>query len=112
MIRNSVFPALLLAAGILAATAVSLLSSTSLAWALAGPAILMGTIVAAVAMVERAVSGRAMILGGGVFLACAIVAFADASSVPMMMPILGACAGVALVPKRCVARAHGASEGR
>lgn len=107
MKRNSVFPPLLLAAGVLAATAVSLLSSTSLAWALAGPAILMGTIVLAVAMVERVVSARTMILGGGVFLAGAIVAFADASAVPLMMPILGACAGVALVPRRCVARAHG-----
>ena len=107
---RSLFPAMLLAAGVLAATAVSLSSSRSLAWALAGPAILMATILAAGAMEDRVVSVRTMILGGAVFVAGAIVGFTDPSSVPAMMPILGTCGVAVLAPRRCIA--HGTFENR
>lgn len=102
---RALLPALLLAAGILGATALSLSSATSLAWALAGPLALAIVVLAARwlgnRLLVRTDSYRsAMILAGAVFVAGALVAFADASSVPMLMPILGACAATVLVSRR------------
>lgn len=105
---RSLVPSLLLAAGILGATALSLLSATSLAWALAGPLALAVVVIASKALDNRLMSradsyGAATIMAGGVFAGGAIVAFGDPSSVPMMMPILGACTAVVLTPRRCAA---------
>jgi hypothetical protein len=100
---GSVLPAIGLAAGILVATAVSLWSSRSLAWALAGPAVLSVTVLLAARSNRSSIP--AAIMAGGLFLAGTIVALADRSSVPMMMPILGACAVAVLPPRRCVSYA-------
>ncbi len=96
---------LLLAAGILVATAISLRSERSLLWALAGPAMLSATIVFVSAM-ERRSRVTAMVIAIGLFLSAAIVAVADASHVSMMMPILGACSVAVLLPQRLCAAAR------
>jgi hypothetical protein len=107
---RSLVPSLLLAAGILGATAVSLWSATSLAWALAGPLALAVVVIAAKAVSNRLLSRAdsyvpAMIMAGGVFASGAMVAFGDPASMPMFMPILGACTAMVLTPRRCVAPA-------
>ena len=94
---RTLWPALLLAAGILASSAVSLLSYRFPAWAMAGPLLLAVVTVATGARVHSYT--RSLILGGAVLLAGGIVALADPASVPAIMPILGACAGVAVLPR-------------
>ena len=107
---RSLLPALLLAAGCLLATAVSLWSSRSLAWALAGPALLALTVVAAGAL-RRRIESRPQsytadaIMGGAVIASGAMVAVVDPSHVILMMPILSACAATTLVTKRRCAAA-------
>jgi len=97
---RSLVPSLLLAAGVLVATLISLRSSSSLLWALAGPFALAATLVVVASIASQQASAPAWIMGGSLFLAGAIVALADAASVPLMMPILGACAAVVLMPRR------------
>lgn len=113
---RSLVPALLLAAGVLGTTALSLWSATSLAWALAGPLALAVVVVAARALDRRLLGrtdsyGAAMILAGAVFGGGAMVAFADAASVPAFMPILGACAAMVLMPRRSVPKEGRCSHG-
>ncbi len=102
--RRSLVPPLLLAAGILAATAVSLRSSESFAWALAGPFVMAATVVG---FRRRAHSRRqrfaTVLVSSAIFIAGAIVAVADPAGVPLMMPILGACAAMPLFPRACAA---------
>lgn len=98
--RRSLLPAVLLAAGTLAATAVSVWGP----WALAGPAVMAVTVVATGAVRGRLAADA--IMGGAVLAAGAIVAAVDPSAVVMMMPILSACAATTLIAKRrCAAAA-------
>lgn len=100
---RSLVPALLLAAGIVSATAVSLWS------ALGGLSLLIASILTTGAMADRLLTRTyslraAMIHAGAVVVAGAIVAITDASMVPMLVPILGASAVTLLAPqKRCAA---------
>ncbi len=103
MKADSLVPSLLLGLGVIGATAVSVLTPESLPWALAGPLLLAGTLVAAAAVRAR-MGTRAyaapMILGGAIVAAGALLALADPAFVPAMMPILGACAAMGLLPVR------------
>lgn len=106
------FPPLLLAAGILGATGISLLSLRSPTWALAGPLLLGATVVVS-RVAENRLRSRsesnhsAFILGAAVFLAGAIVAVSDPSSVSQMLPVLGACVASLGVSRCTLASATG-----
>ena len=86
-------------------SAVSLLNARSFPWALAGPFLLAVMVMTAGGMRTDS-RVKAVILGSAVFIAGAIVAVADHASVPMIMPILGACAAVSVIPpERACSRA-------
>jgi hypothetical protein len=108
---QSLAASLVLAGGILAGTAVSLMSARSLSWALAGPAVLAMAVVASVVIRNRVhPQGSAVvwIMAGTVVIAGGIVALSDPSSVPILMPILGASTVVALTTRRtCVTASPG-----
>lgn len=103
---KSHLPALFLAAGVLGASAVSLMGSRSFAWALAGPSLLAGVVIAARMLSNRVLlrtdpySG-AVIIAGAVFVAGVMVAVVDPASVMLLMPLLGGCAASVLVAERC-----------
>ena len=101
---NRFLPAVLMAAGFLAATAVSLASGRSFAWAMAGPLMLAATLFAVNALRHRELPPKHWygdaILGAAIVAAGAIVALADPAFVPSLMPILGTCAAFTLVPGR------------
>jgi hypothetical protein len=103
-------PYLLLAAGILGATGISLLSSRSLAWALAGPLLLAATVVVSRVVENRLLSRSdstvsAFILAATVLVAGAVVAVSDPASVSKLLPILGACAVGGIGVPSCRTRA-------
>ena len=105
---RTAFPALLLAAGILSATAISVSVETRPAWALAGPLVLGVAIVAARVLANRASSRGdsyvpAMIIGAVMVTSGAIVAVVDPKLVPLLMPILGASALPVLQARACAA---------
>jgi hypothetical protein len=101
---KSLLPALLLAAGILIASAVSLLSARSWVWAMAGPVLLGVFVIASKALSNRVLARTdsyrvAILMALAVVVAGAIVAFADSAAVPLLMPILGGSAAVTLTPQ-------------
>ncbi|HEX7828005.1 MAG TPA: hypothetical protein VF787_00035 [Thermoanaerobaculia bacterium] len=101
---KSLLPPMVFAAGILIASAVSLLSARSWVWAMAGPVLLGVFIIAAKALsnrlLARADSYRvAILMAIAVVLASAIVAFSDLSDVKLLLPVLGASAAVTLTPQ-------------
>ena len=100
--RRSLVPPLLLAAAVLAASAVSLRSAESLSWALAGPFIIAATVVALrPRRGSRSQWFGTLLLASAIFLSGAMVALADPADVPLMMPILASCAAVSLFPRSC-----------
>lgn len=105
---RSASPALLLAAGILVATAIAVSVRNQPAWALAGPLLLGGAILAARWLANRLSSRSdsyvpAMIMGAAMVAAGAMVAIVDPKLVPMLMPVLGASALPVLQAKACAA---------
>jgi hypothetical protein len=105
---RSAFPALLLAAGILLATAVSVSIRNQPEWALAGPLVLGGAIVAARFLANRLSVLKtsyvpAMIIGAAMVTAGSMVAVADPKLVPLLMPVLGVSALPMLQARVCVA---------
>ncbi|MBV9496657.1 MAG: hypothetical protein JOZ54_20605 [Acidobacteria bacterium] len=95
MRKRPLLPELLLAAGIMGATALSLPSARSWAWAMVGPVALAATIVGVSALRRGGrVQAPDFILAAAVILGGVIVAAADLGAVPIIMPILGASAAV------------------
>ncbi|MEM6794375.1 MAG: hypothetical protein AAF725_10350 [Acidobacteriota bacterium] len=109
-------PSLLLAAGILAGTAIAALFDGF--WVLAGPlALALATVTAGWLQerisVDRRFTGalsRSLFLACVVLVAATIIALGDPARVAAMVPILGACASVPiwLPARRCVRRVDGA----
>jgi hypothetical protein len=103
-------PALVLAAGILAATSISFFTTESRWLALVGPLALAGTVVAARAIGRGARKAQpewlstTVISAVSLFVAGAIVAVADPAGVPLILPVLGGASVIALDrPSRCAA---------
>jgi hypothetical protein len=100
---RSVRGPLLLAAVILGATALSLLSARSLVWALAGPLVLAAGVIVArmIHFHSTRVDAVSIVIGAGLLASATIVALVDRASVPMMMPILAASASAAFLQRNC-----------
>ena len=100
--RPGVGPSLLLAVGVIASTIVAWFLSHSSWLALLGPAIMVITPIAASALlpqphdVRRKALRRAVILGGFLLLASAIVVMKNATLLSFVIPILGGGAAVAV----------------
>ena len=100
---RSLAPSILLATGIILASAVAALTPLT-AWpVMAGPFLLSAAIVGA-DMLRSRLRGAApipswcgVLLAGAFFAACGLVAFADARQVAVMIPILGGSASTPLL---------------
>lgn len=98
-------PALVLAGGILSATALATRGTPSVGLVLAGTVVLVCSILASAAIQRRlhpasAVTARESILVSAVFLvAAAIVAVRNPGHVPGLIPLLGSGAFVVLLPR-------------
>jgi len=108
MVLQRLLPAIVLALGILAGTAVSAWLEDSGWLVMAGPLVLAGSLVAAGVLAQRrcdasAARTRAAIGVGAIFVvAAAIIAWRDPARVANIVPLLGAGGLVVLgTPKRC-----------
>ena len=101
-LRN-LLPSLILALGILGATALSVRMTESGWWVLTGPLVLAAATVTASVLsfrlrpTPRRGTGVALALGAILVVAAAIVALKDPARVPDMVPILGSLAFVVLL---------------
>ncbi len=115
---RGLLPSLILALGILGATALSVRMPESSWWVLTGPLALAAATVAASVVDNRLRStsrpymGVALGLGAIIVVAAAIVALKDPSHVPSTIPILGAAALFGLIrPGRCARQRRDAGRG-
>lgn len=113
-ILKTASPYLLLAAGVLGATALSVATEEHGAWVLTGPVLLGASVLAAAVLARRLGVGRrasyvaAAITAGSFVLAGGIVLLRGAELVPELVPLLGTMGIVALGSPTCCARAsHG-----
>jgi hypothetical protein len=96
-------PSLLLGAGIIASTALAVLTSEFGWFVLAGPLVMALAVVGASILIDRvhgdsrAALPIALLLGAVLMVAGAILAFRDPSRVAMLMPILGAAAAASVI---------------
>ena len=96
-------PNILLAAGLLVSTAISVWSSDAGWWVLSGPLLLALTLVAADVLaarsrgISRGPSWSAVISGLSLVLACTLIALLEPAQVAMMLPILGGGVAVAVL---------------
>ncbi|MHC4845528.1 MAG: hypothetical protein ACYTCU_05130 [Planctomycetota bacterium] len=104
MILRRLLPAILLALGILAGTAVAAALSHAGWWVMAGPLVLGACIAVAGALEQR--QGVAVAVGAIFVLAAAIVALRDPARVPDAVPLLGAGGLVVLLRPRHCARSR------
>jgi hypothetical protein len=108
---QALFPPLILAGGILAATAISLLTTESRWLALAAPLALALSVVLARVSRRRAsgqqpACGRTtLVIASAQFVIGAALALIDPASLPLFLPLLGATSlGVLDDPRRCAVR--------
>ena len=109
---QSLLPSIILALGILGATALSVSTKQSSWLVLIGPLMLAGAIVAAHMTEVRLYSNPRTSMGVTLMIAAAfitvsvIVALRDPTRVPIIIPILGSAAAVMLVnPSKCIGKA-------